>query len=195
MSAPVRDLPADGGGNYYALYIDQKEKAEALYKDLSGLQLGLKLSQRTIEELRRKIVELDLGNTKLRQEIDFYQKIMRPGASAGGFGFGDLKVTKTNDDRIYQYSLVVVKPGSNDEVEGHLEFLILGKQNGKDKSYHLKSLSATIGREEIPLKFKYFVRIEGEMVLPEGFVARQIELKAVDAGSKKVTSRKYEFNQ
>jgi hypothetical protein len=67
-------------------------------------------------------------------------------------------------------------------VTGRVTFTIVGSELGQPKSYPLSVLSRQVDSETIPLRFKYFQNIEGELQLPQDFVPEGVELSVKSSG-------------
>ena len=69
-------------------------------------------------------------------------------------------------------------------LKGYLEFTIVGRQIDEDsqpkkQTVPLRDISKDVSVVRIPLRFKYFQRLEGELELPAKFEPELIEIKAV----------------
>lgn len=184
-------------GDYYTLYMQQKDKLSNAEQEAASLRIGAKIDDRTINQLKTSIIALKKDKSQLERDVSFYKDIMTPDLLSTNLAFGDLEVSKTEVANRFNYNLMMIKPGNDKPIKGYLEFDIIGKLNGKTKRYELRELSPTVGETKIPLSFTYFTRIKGEIVLPKGFDARTLELRAVDrTGPKTIRiKRKYAFNQ
>ena len=56
------------------------------------------------------------------------------------------------------------------EVKGSLSAQVLGRRAGEEASYPLGELSKEFGGESVPLAFRYFQAVEGDLELPAGLV-------------------------
>ena len=77
----------------------------------------------------------------------------------------------------FNYSLMVQKLSTKDaDFSGFLEFRIIGQQGGKSLQLSLYQVSSQVTVPSIPLSFKYFQTLEGDLTLPIGFVPQTVEL-------------------
>ncbi len=77
----------------------------------------------------------------------------------------------------FNYSLTVQKLSTKDtDFSGFLEFRIIGQQGGKSLQLSLYQVSSQVTVPSIPLSFKYFQTLEGDLTLPIGFVPQAVEL-------------------
>ncbi len=77
------------------------------------------------------------------------------------------------------------------QLSGYMEVTLIGKnQEGQRQRFELHQISEEQIAAKIKLNFRYFQRIEGQMVLPDGFSPERIELKMVSLKPKKALIEK-----
>jgi hypothetical protein len=64
-------------------------------------------------------------------------------------------------------------------LEGRVNVTLAGRQSGQLKRLALREVSSEQDEDAIRLRFKYFQNVEGEIVVPDGFVPEKIEISAV----------------
>ena len=69
-------------------------------------------------------------------------------------------------------------------LKGQVELNLHGKINGEEKVYPFRELG-TFQAKDFQFQFKYFQNIEGELSLPEGFIAEFITVQARTLGLRK----------
>jgi hypothetical protein len=85
-------------------------------------------------------------------------------------------------------------------LKGSVRVVIVGEAKNPEgvsvlRRYALADLAEDINVIDIPLRFKYFQNIEGELRLPNGFNVQKIELVARAISPKKVQIEKtYDWN-
>ena len=171
--------------------LDQKTRAHArvldevdrLRADIETLRVRATTAEQSVaigeqasESVRAELVSKDNQIAELRQEISFYRGIMAPTEGSDGVSIGRFSISESGDRR-YQYKLLVQQSAARHQVvTGAVRFTIVGQADGEARRYALADLSPQVESESIPLRFKYFQNIEGELQLPEGFVPEGVEL-------------------
>lgn len=123
-------------------------------------------TQLTIKEMLEK-------NNELRRELSFYQKVMAPELEEEGFTIESLNIEGTNSTNFFRFALVVMQRDKRKNyVKGQARLALLGSLSGKPQRLDLLEL-ASLG-DKVEFSFKYFDVIEGEVVLPEGFVPEKV---------------------
>ncbi len=159
-------------------------EAESLRQEVANLTLGSMVDSRAGEEVRSQTVQLKGQISRLEEEIAFYRSLMAPEDNNRGLTIGSLNVLTTGVPRRYEYRLVVQQLTTNHQLlNGYLTFNVVGWRDGEMVTVPLHQLSSQVEEERIPLRFRYFQNIEGELVLPEGFEPERIELAARSRGN------------
>ncbi|MFA0810937.1 DUF6776 family protein [Microbulbifer epialgicus] len=173
-------------------YTKVLERLEALNSENETLRMraataeqSLTIGEQASESVRTELVQKENQIAELKQEISFYRGVMAPADGGEGVSIGRFILSQTADARSYQYKLQVQQSAARrNVVKGSATFTVVGRQDGELKSYPLKDLSEQVESVSIPLRFKYFQNIEGELRLPEGFVPEGVELSLKSTGRK-----------
>ncbi|MEX2963967.1 DUF6776 family protein [Microbulbifer sp. TYP-18] len=162
-----------------------KRENEALRLRVATAEQSLTIGERAGEKVREELVERESRIAELKQEISFYRGLMAPTDGSEGVSIGRFSLSHTADPRRFQYKLLVQQSTMRHSVvTGQATFTVVGDQNGEPMRYPLSELSLQVDNEKIPLRFKYFQNIEGELQLPEGFVPEGVELSLKSSGRK-----------
>jgi len=162
-----------------------KSENETLRMRAATAEQSLTIGEQASESVRTELVQKESQIAELKQEISFYRGVMAPADGGEGVSIGRFILSQTADARSYQYKLQVQQSAARrNVVKGAATFTVVGRQDGEPKSYPLKDLSEQVDSESIPLRFKYFQNIEGELRLPEGFVPEGVELSLKSTGRK-----------
>ncbi|WGL14987.1 hypothetical protein PVT68_09360 [Microbulbifer bruguierae] len=149
---------------------------ESLRVRTATAEQSVAIGEQASESVRAELVAKDDLIAELRQEISFYRGIMAPDEGSDGVSIGRFSISEAGERR-YQYKLLVQQSAARHQVvTGAVNFTIVGQVDGESRRYALSDLSQQVESESIPLRFKYFQNIEGELQLPEGFVPEGVEL-------------------
>lgn len=159
--------------------VSAEQKAERLRQDVANLKLGAEVDKQSQESVRGEVIGLQEQIKELEGQISFYKGLWQPSGSKSGLTFGSFNLVGTGAPGRYSYKLVVQQLATNHKLlSGHLNFTVVGTQNGLPVRLPLKDLTKNISYENIKLRFKYFQNFQGEMLLPDGFVPTGVELLA-----------------
>ncbi|GAB2892744.1 DUF6776 family protein [Microbulbifer echini] len=162
-----------------------KNENETLRMRAATAEQSLVIGEQASESVRSELVQKESQIAELKQEISFYRGVMAPAEGEDGVSIGRFILSQTADTRSYQYKLQVQQSAvRRNVIKGMATFTVVGRQDGEPKRYSLKDLSKQVDAESIPLRFKYFQNIEGELHLPEGFVPEGVELSLKSSGRK-----------
>ncbi|MBU2879418.1 MULTISPECIES: DUF6776 family protein [Alteromonadaceae] len=150
---------------------------QRLTKQLNILGVELEV-QRLAVKKSQQMLEQGLANeAKLKEEIQFYQRVMAPELEQDGFVIEAFEIKKSLSDRAYWFELVLMQQDKiKNVVKGSIEVSIIGSEAGKPKQYSLSEL-VTQESSELSFSFKYFQTIQGEMILPQNFSPEKILVK------------------
>lgn len=149
------------------------------------LEKGGEVDRRSTEGLRQNLVDLRNQIATLQEEVAFYKGIMAPSTRKQDLRIQKLDIEPTLEARRYRYKVVITQVGTNQRfVSGLAGVTIVGVLNGAQKVYGLRDVSDDVQDYGIKYRFRYFQEIEGDLVLPEGFIAESVEVVLQTNGSK-----------
>ncbi len=167
---------------------DHQQALTALRAQLKGLQAqrATLLSQLAVlrrsneverlasEQVRQTLSGLEAQVMSLNKQLAFYKNIVAPSTMKPGLRVQDLRLARAGSDGRYHYTLVLIQVrGDSRLAKGRVEFTVQGSQGGRE----LNLSSTQLGiKGPIRFSFKYFQRLEGDLVLPEGFQPSQVEV-------------------
>ena len=136
----------------------------------------------TLKNLQNEIHEL-------KGQVAFYRGIVSPTQTAAGLNITSFKLNKLGADSSYHFKLVLTQVKQNTRlIRGKANIQINGLLNGEPKKLDVSRLMGK-SKQNLNLRFKYFQTIEGDVVLPEGFVPSQVlvDLRPTGRGQDKIT--------
>lgn len=127
---------------------------------------------------------------ELKQEVAFYRGIVAPTEAASGLHITDLKFESLGAGNGYHFKLVLTQVMKNDRiVRGRANIYIDGLQHGQQRQLTLSEVSG--GKlPDLKMRFKYFQNIEGDVVLPKGFVPSSVLIDLLPSGKGKTRIKK-----
>ncbi len=160
-----------------AQLVQLKDENNTLRLRLAAAEQSVTIGEHVGESVREELVQKESEIAELRQKVSFYRGIMAPEDGSGGVSISNFSIFETSGARRYQYKLLVQQSAVRHQlVTGTVNFTVVGKVGGQAQRYTLNDLSSEGNSPLIPLRFKYFQNIEGELQLPEGFEPEGVEL-------------------
>jgi hypothetical protein len=158
---------------------DQIQQQQILTQELTQLRTNADVDRQTIEEMRQLVMTQKAQMASYDRDLRVYKELLTSGAKLNplGVSFGVFTVFPTAEKNHFSYKLVVQKLSTKDaDFSGTLEFKLVGEQSGKPKHFFLHEISDQVVPASIPLNFKYFQALEGNILLPEDFTPKTVEL-------------------
>ncbi|GEM_PF-2392237 len=144
----------------------RRERSELLSR-LASAERTARIATSTSADLKSTLARLEVEAMELRKELGFYKGLVTPIADKRQLRLNDVVVEPGQEPRSYRYQITLTQVlGRGKTVRGAVELRLEGKRHGKDESVPLARLSSS---KQIPFAFKYYQRLTGTLVLPEGF--------------------------
>jgi len=151
------------------------------------LERTAQVERQTIANLQQGTIEQQDETYRLRKELEFYQGIVTSTGEFRGLNIQGLRIEETSQPRSYYFKLILTHVSKSDKViTGKLSILLEGVQEDIARTIDIRELTLS---ESLSLGFKFgsFERIEGSIVLPEGFVAHRVIVRARPDGKKRTS--------
>lgn len=161
------------------LEANQSQVVNNIEQQLSQLRTNAEVDRQTIEELRQLVMTQKAQLSASERDLRVYKDLLSPAVKSNplGISFGVFTILPLKGVGHFSYSLTVQKLSIKDaNFGGTLEFRIIGEQSGKSLQLSLYQVSSQVSVPSIPLSFKYFQTLEGDMTLPVDFVPQAVEL-------------------
>jgi len=157
---------------------------QAYQEQLTHYQVTSDVDHQAAESVRQQVLQQQEKIGELERSVAVYRMMLaRDQRNPKGVGYGAFSVVANEEENAFHVKLAVQKLSENDsDFEGELRWLVVGRENEKEKKYPLYKLAVVKENESpltdtIPLSFKIFQNVEADIVLPEGFVPSRIELQ------------------
>jgi hypothetical protein len=167
---------------------------DKLRQQIAVLSSAEKLSQQANEQSRLTIKLLEEQIYKQQQALASYKGVLAPDSRIEGLRIRAFELQSTDKSQYFRYKILLSRVGKGDTpLEGQLQVTILGKQGDKDVTLELASLTSglpdALPEQEVVFSFRHFQAIPeagrfAELKLPEGFIPREIKVRADVQGEK-----------
>lgn len=158
---------------------EHEKVVAALTHELTQLRTGVEVDRQAMEDLRQLVMTQKAQLNASERDLRVYKDLLSPGAKNNplGISFGVFTVLPLKEPGHFNYSLTVQKLAAKEaDFNGFLEFRIIGQQGDKSLQLSLYQVSSQVSAPSIPLSFKYFHTLEGDLTLPADFVPQSVEL-------------------
>lgn len=162
------------------LAVMQAENSE-LQRQVAILDRSSVMDQRATEEVQSTISTLREQVAQLEQDIVYYRQVVSDETQDTGLTIANLDINAMQDPNRFRYKLELRQQDADGDtfLLGHVNINLIGDQGGEQVILALRDLSEEQDELDIRLRFKYFQNIEGQLALPEGFVAQRVQVAAV----------------
>jgi hypothetical protein len=167
-------------------YRAMQQAVEASDREVARLQAELdvqvarqQMDQQALELVRREIAAQKEQISVLEEGLRFYRSLMAPGDIAQGLSLRPLELVALEPPGQYAFRIVAQQEARKHPLlKGELSAEVNGLLSEQEVSYLLAELSDDLDEESVPLRFRYFQSIEGQLSLPDGFEPHSVTLVA-----------------
>ena len=134
-------------------------------------------------QLHEKIKTLEAENARLKQELAYFNSNLPTNSSAGASGIAIQKLAlEPVQPNQLRFSALVMKSGSEKQrFSGNVQFVVAVQQG--DQTVNLVFPNETsLDHDKYKLGFKHDQRLEGVLKLPEGAIAKNVEMRIMENG-------------
>ncbi|MCC2617457.1 hypothetical protein LJ739_14485 [Aestuariibacter halophilus] len=154
-----------------------KQDNQRLTRQLNILNVELEVNRLAAQQAQRDIEAGLAREAGLREQLNFYQKVMAPELKQDGFVIDAMEIEQTLSEGYYRFDLVLMQQAKiKNTVKGTVTITFVGSQSGRPQHYELQQLNAT--EQPLEFGFKYFQVINGEFQLPPGFEPESVRVEA-----------------
>lgn len=133
------------------------------------------------EQLVEQVAALEEENTRLKEDLAFFESLVPTRAGSQGIAIQRLMVELVAPNQL-RYRLLVMSSSRKDRgFKGSLQVAVTGTQGGKSTVIVFPTGNA-LDVDKFQLEFEHYQRIEGTLALPEGVVAKGIQARVLENG-------------
>lgn len=158
---------------------EHQKVVAGLSQELTQLRTSIEVDRQSMEDLRQLVMTQKAQLNASERDLRVYKDLLAPGAKNNpmGISFGVFTVIPAKESGHFNYSLTIQKLATKEaDFTGFLEFRIIGQQAGKSLQLSLFQVSSQVTEPSIPVTFKYFQTLEGELTLPPDFEPQMVEM-------------------
>ncbi len=163
----------------------------ALESEAAVLRTQSAVNQAALIQLRDDLSARDSRIADLETNLSFFRSLMVSGKLAEGIGMQPIEIIDLGGGRNFEFRIVVQQQAKKHNlVKGTLTANIYGVRKGQFESHTFAALSQDLKKDVIPLRFRYFQKITGQLKLPEDFNPQGVDAVVRSSSPSRVTVQK-----
>lgn len=165
-----------------------EQENERLRTEVAAAELARSVDHKAYAAVEKNLADLQAQLLKHREQLTFYRGIVSPEDGIGGLRIQRFQVLPGGADHHYRLRLVLVQSMRQETtVSGAVVVQIEGMRNNKPEQLALPQAipqqpGGTVRADgQLPFQFRYFQNLEQDIVLPEGFEPRAVNVEVRSA--------------
>lgn len=154
-------------------------QVETLEQRVATLARSDQISRDANRDLQGALSERDEEIAGLRADVAFYERFVGSTAQRRGLAVHELKLEPQTDQAWHFTATLTQNVNRGAENSGQLRISVEGTNGGKLQRLEWPQLRQQADAPGVPYSFKYFQRVEGDLVLPPGFQPVRIVARLV----------------
>lgn len=148
-------------------------------------KLAFATTSGAIDDTASKVTQQSLADKEqelktAREELSFYKSLLAPEGAAAGLNIYSFSIEDTENTNENRYRLVLTQVGGGSlEARGTVLLRVQGYLYGDEKVLEWWDIRPESTMPMPSFGFKYFQRMDGVIILPEGFVADNVLVKII----------------
>lgn len=160
-----------------------QQENEGLKQRVAILERADQVDRVASSDLQQTLREREEEIAGLRTDLAFYSRLVGGGARREGLAVHSVHVSPVKDSAAWNVVVTLTQNMKRSQSsEGRLQLSIEGVSNGQLKSLPWAELAGSGDSAGLPFAFKYFQRVSGTVMLPDGFAPNRIKVVAEAAG-------------
>lgn len=168
-----------------AMYRERVDKLASEHDKLSTManaaESQLNIERSAQRQLAAQVKSLESENTKLKEDLAFFESLLPNATGPQGVSIRRLKVDQIAPNQL-RYRLLIMQGGKGDRrFAGQLQLALTTMQDGKSAMMTFPA-GAPGEQEKFKLNFMHYQRVEGVLTLPEGAATKLVQARVLENG-------------
>lgn len=160
----------------------QRGENETLKQRVAVLERADQVDKVASSDLQQTLREREEEIAGLRTDLAFYSRLVGGGARREGLAVHSVHVAPVKDSRAWNVVVTLTQNMKRSQSsEGRVQLSVEGVSDGKLKSLSWNDLAGA-NNDGLGFSFKYFQRVSGTVLLPDGFSPNRIKVVAEATG-------------
>jgi hypothetical protein len=157
-----------------------KSQNEDLVKDLAKAQRNSAIDSTATLKMQEDLASKEDEIKSLKEELSFYQSVISPEGKEKGLNINSFSLSGGANAQLVHFRLVLTQVGSNNKAaKGLVMIRLQGKEGETDKTLEWWDIRAESNAGRPVFDFKYFQRLEGDILVPANFTPENILIKVL----------------
>jgi len=154
---------------------EQERRLEEARAEVARYRRQAEIERQASRQLQQEMMKLQEELTALRSEVKMLKGLISSGA--GSLYVRDFELEPAGEPARYRYRFTLVQVKENVELtRGKLVMKLAGRSGKKRRKLDRAEFSPD-GEKTVKLEFRHYQDVEGEILLPEGFVPRELQIE------------------
>lgn len=163
----------------------QAHEMESLRQRVATLTQSDQVSRAANAELQGTLAERDEEIAGLRADVAFYERFVGATGQRRGLSVHALELT-SQDAQVWKFTATLTQNIHRDVNQGKVTLSVEGSHNGRMQHLDWDTLRQQAQAPAADYSFKYFQRVEGDLLLPPGFKPVRVTVRLDPAAGKPV---------
>ena len=166
-------------------YVMELDAELTKLRSLAGSgESSLQIERATQKKLSQQVKLLELENSALKLDLAFFEGLMPASEQGGGLRIDQLRIEKGGSSDEYRYRMLLINGSARQmkELKGSLQLLVKVQHQGNDVMIIFPS-HPEADSPHFRFEIKYFLRLEGSFLIPEGAVVKSVEARLLQDGA------------
>lgn len=176
-----KDAPAETNqATMEAMLTDLKSQNSELISKLAIAEQSGAIDDTASKETLKNLAAKEQEVKTLNEELAFYKKIVSPEATEQGLGIHSFSLDFGDNINEHTYKLVITQMGGGSlEARGTVLLRVQGTLDGYEKVLEWWDIRPEASMGMPTFGFKYFQRMDGKIILPDGFLAQNVLVQII----------------
>jgi hypothetical protein len=148
---------------------------------VNSAESQLNIEKAAQKQLVTQVKALEAENTKLKEDLAFFESLLPAGTGPAGIAIRRLKAEITAPNQMH-YRLLIMQGGKGaKDFSGNFQLVVTVIQNGKSAMMVFPDGKSN-DADKFKLAFKQYQRVEGDLTLPEGVTMKAVQARVLQNG-------------
>lgn len=163
----------------------QRQEMDALRQKIATLTRSDQVSRVANSDLQGTLAERDEEIAGLRADVAFYERFVGATGQRRGLSVHALALT-SQDAQVWKFTATLTQNLTRDINRGSMTLAVEGTRGGRLQQLDWNALRQQPQASGVDYSFKYFQRVEGDLLLPPGFKPVRVRVRLQPANGKAV---------
>lgn len=162
-----------------------QESNDELRQQVANAERAREIDKQAYADIDASLESMQNEIAELKEEVAFYRGIVSPQDAFQGVRVQNLRLTSNGGERGYSYKVVLVQTiKARRSTRGQVKLTVQGLLDQAQKEYTFGELSGRSAEGE-KFRFKYFGKMEGDIILPPDFIPTRVVVHVTVASPKR----------